>query len=412
MLFDLFYKIKRVNIFIILIACLCCCPAAKAQYFDLKHGHKQQVIPFKLIRNMIVIQLKINDKGPFNFILDTGVGLMIITEPNLVDSINLKSKTTIKIPGLGEGDDAEAYITSVLNVQIKGLISHDVIAAILKKDHFNLSNYIGMPIDGLLGYEFFNSLAVKVDFNDSTLTICRPTDLHHLRKSSKIPITVEARKPYLQALVTYSNGKCKDSKLVIDLGAGHPVSLENMVKNNGLPSKYILANLGVGLNGAINGYLSRINEIQLSKYTIKNVLASFPDSNNQPAGIVPRDGNLGLGLLKKFNVIFDYSDSAIYIRPNDYFNEPFEHDMSGLEYYADNGYKHIIISRVEPGSPGDIIGLEKGDEIVSINLKPVSKMSLEEIDSLFKSKDGRGILLEIFHDSKYDNVVLTLKRRI
>jgi len=102
----------------------------------------------------------------------------------------------------------------------------------------------------------------------------------------------------------------------------------------------------------------------------------------------------------------------MYIKPNDYFNEPFEHDMSGLEYYASNDYKHIIISRVEPGSSADAVGLEKGDEIVTINLKPVSKMSLEEIDSLFKSKDGRNILLEIFHDSKYDNVILSLKRRI
>jgi len=412
MLFSLFSKIKRVTVFLIFMACLCIPLYSSAQYFDLKPHNKRQVIPFKLIRNMIVIQLNINDKGPFNFILDTGVGLMIITEPNLVDSINLTSKKTIKIPGLGEGDDAEAYITSTINLQIPGLISHDIVAAILKKDHFNLSNYIGMPIDGLLGYEFFSNLAVNVNFNDSTITVCRPADLRPFRNSSKLRISIEEHKPYLQSLVIYTNGKSKDSKLIIDLGAGHPISLENMIKNNGLPTKYIPANLGVGLNGAINGYLSRVDQVQLGKYTIKNILASFPESDNIPVGIIPRDGNLGLGLLKKFNVIFDYPDSVMYIKPNDYFNEPFEHDMSGLEYYASNDYKHIIISRVEPGSSADAVGLEKGDEIVTINLKPVSKMSLEEIDSLFKSKDGRNILLEIFHDSKYDNVILSLKRRI
>jgi len=402
----------RANIILILLCILCAPLLASAQYFDLNPGYKKKIIPFRLVRNMIIIQLKLNDKGPFNFILDTGVGLMIITDPDLVDSINLQSKHIIKIPGLGDGDDAEAYITSQINVQIPGLISHDVNAAILKKDHFNLSNYAGMPIDGLLGYEFFNSLAVKINFGDSTIVVCRPKDLHPFRKSSKIVLRIEQQKPYLQALITYPNGSCKNSKLVIDLGAGHPLLLENMIKNNGLPKQSIPANLGVGLNGPIDGYISRISEIQLAKYTVDNVLTSFPLNQSLQTPSIPRDGNIGIGLLKKFTLIFDYTDSVLYLKPNQDFKESFEHDMSGLEYYAANDYKHIIISRVEPGSAGDVIGLEKGDEIISINLTPVEKMSLEEIDNILKSKDGRGILLEIFHDNKYDNVILTLKRRI
>ncbi|MDB5146892.1 MAG: hypothetical protein JWQ57_912, partial [Mucilaginibacter sp.] len=87
----------------------------------------------------MIIQLKINNKGPFNFILDTGVGLMIITDPKLADSISIPNKRTLKIPGLGEGEDSEAYVTSTLDVAIPGLVSYDVAAAILKKDVFNLS---------------------------------------------------------------------------------------------------------------------------------------------------------------------------------------------------------------------------------------------------------------------------------
>src|ERR1700759_1555917 len=96
-----------------LLCLLCCCfLTAKAQYFDVNAHRKRVKFPFRVIRNMIVIQLNINNQGRFNFVLDTGVGLMIITEPKLVDSINITSKRTIKIPGLGEGEDDEAYITS------------------------------------------------------------------------------------------------------------------------------------------------------------------------------------------------------------------------------------------------------------------------------------------------------------
>jgi hypothetical protein len=49
---------------------------------------------------------------------------------------------------------------------------------------------------------------------------------------------------------------------------------------------------------------------------------------------------------------------------------------------------------------------------VAINLKPISKMSLEEVDNLFKSRDDRSLLLEVYHDNRHDMVVMTLKRRI
>jgi hypothetical protein len=413
MLFNLFPKIKWLLALPLLCMLLCCFSTAKAQYFDLEKNRKHVTIPFRMVRNMIIIKLKINDQGPFNFILDTGVGLMIITEPNLVDSIHLTSKRTIKIPGLGEGEDDEAYISSILKVDIPGLESYDVSAAILKKDHFNLSNYAGMPIDGLLGYEFFANVAVKLNFADSTLSVCRPQDLRPFRKSNRIPISVEQRKPYIQTRITFPNGNKMDAKMVIDIGAGHPVSIENMIKNNGLPPKYIPANLGVGLNGPIEGFISRIKEVDVGKFRVKDVLASFPDdTKSQIISAVPRDGNLGLGILKKFEVIFDYPDNALYLKKGLLFDEPFEHDMSGLEYYSTGNFSHIVIGRVEAGSAGDLIGLEKGDEIMSINFKPVTKMTLEEIDSIFKSRDGRGILLEIFHDNRYDKVILTLKRRI
>lgn len=384
-----------------------------AQFFDLNANKKRVTIPFRLTRNLLVIKLKINDKGPFNFVVDTGVGLMIITDPKLVDSINLVNKRTIKLPGLGEGEDYEAYITSPLRVEIPGLTSYDVSAAILKKDHFGLSNFAGMPIHGLLGYEFFNNLAVKINFSDSTLTVYRSKDAPTLKKGNRIPLTIEDRKPYMTSNITLMSGVEMKCKLIVDLGAGHPVSLENVIKKYGMPQKFIAANLGIGLNGPINGFISRIKEVNVGKYKIKDVITSFPTEDISRKLSIPRDGSLGLGILKKFTIVINYPDSVMYFKAISNLKEPFEHDMSGMEYYTGGtDYNHVIISRVEPGSPADEIGIEKDDEITSINFKAVATMTLEEIDNIFKSKDDRSLLLEIFHDHKYDRVILTLKRRI
>ncbi len=416
MLSNTIHRVQSLLLLGIVLLLLFCSQIAKAQYFELNPGTKSTKLHFKLIRNLLIIQLKINDKGPFNFVLDTGVGLMIITEPKLVDSINLANKRTIKLPGLGEGDDYEAYVTSQLKVDIPGLTSYDVSAAILKTDHFSLSGFAGVPIHGLLGYEFFNNLAVKLNFTDSTLTAYRSNEARLFKKGVKIPITIENHKPYLQAKVRLPNGVDKVCKLVVDLGAGHPLSLENMIKKQGLPQKFIIANLGIGFTGPITGFLSRVDELDIGRFKIKGVITSFPndyDEETLKKLSVTRDGNLGVGILKRFHVIFDYQSNAIYLKPNTNYGEPFEHDMSGIEYYAaGEGFKHIIISRVEPGSAADEVGLEKDDEITSINFKSVADMTLEQIDNLLKSKNDRSLLLDIYHDKKYDHVILTLKRRI
>src|ERR1700749_2513731 len=82
---------------------------ASAQSFGIT-GHKKRVeIPFKLVRNLVIVQLKINGQGPYNFIMDTGAGLMIITDPNLADSIYIPSKRLIKLTSCGSGGDYDAY---------------------------------------------------------------------------------------------------------------------------------------------------------------------------------------------------------------------------------------------------------------------------------------------------------------
>jgi hypothetical protein len=390
---------------------------AKAQFFDLTENRKRVTIPFRLVRNMVIVQLRINDKGPFNFILDTGVGIMVITDPKMIDSINITSPRTIKIFGLN-GNSFEAFVTPNLHIDLPNITSYGVSAAILKEDHFGLSNYAGMPVHGLLGYDFFNSLAVKFSFNDSTITVSKPQYVRLLRKGFKIPITIEDRKPYMVARITMPNGRVMSNKLIIDIGAGHSISLENMLKvEGGLPQNFIAANLGVGLTGPINGFISRINEIDLGKYKLKNVIASFPDmtniNNNNPDASVKRDGNLGLGVLKRFTLILNYADNAMYIKPANTFKELFEHDMTGMEYYyAGEDFSHLVIGRVEPGSAADNVGLKPDDEITSINFRTIDRMNIEQIDALFRSREGRSLLLEVFRNKRYDKVILTLKRRI
>lgn len=391
---------------------------AFAQKFEFSGNKKRETLAFRMIKNQMVIQLHINGKGPFNFILDTGVGLVLISDPKLIDSVSFQNLRSIYITGFGEGEKLSAFIAPSVDLRIGNTIAKNISAAILKKDIFELSNYVGIPIHGLIGYEFFQSFVVRLNFFTSTITVFQPERAYIPRKGSRIPLSIEERKPYINTNIQLKSGKKLPVKLIIDTGAGHPVSLETM---DGvpfeLPDERIRGNLGVGLTGPIDGYIGRITSLQLGKYTLNNVIAAFPDYEDAASRVfsINRNGNMGLEIIKRFNVVFDYNRAAMYIKPLTTLKETFEHDMAGMEISsAGENYERLIITRVEPSSSADLTGLMKGDEILAINFKPVSEMSLSEINTMFRSRNGRNFVIDILSkDGKNkERVILTLNKRI
>jgi hypothetical protein len=366
----------------------------------------------------LVIPIRIEGKGPFNFVVDTGVGIALITEPALADSLKVKNSRIVRIVGFGEGSELSAYVTPSIKLSLNSVTEGSMPVAILKEDAFDLSGYTGMPIHGLIGYELFSSFIVKVNYQLKTLVLYSYETAYILKKGTKVPITIEEHKPYVVSEIQMKSGTKVKAKLIIDTGAGHPLSLET---NAGipfeLPSPHIPANLGVGLAGQIKGYIGRVSSLKLGKYEMKDVIASFPDYSDVASKVISinRNGNLGNSVLKRFNVVFDYNRELMYLKPNYTFKEPFEHDMSGIEFtsFGEN-YKRIFITRVEQGSAADEAGLSKEDEILAINFKSVEEMSVEEIDGLFKSRNDRSFLLDVRHKNSKDRdrVILTLKKRI
>ncbi len=411
-------KPKTIRTLLIITLFFCAFQEVSGQHFEFSDYRKRETITFKLVKNLMIVPLTINGNGPYNFVLDTGVGLLLITDPKLVDTLQIKNLRSIKILGFGEGNDLSAFVTPSLKIQIGSAISGAIPAAILKKDIFELSSYAGMPVHGLIGYEFFNSFTVKISYVLGVITVYRPDKFFRFRKGSKIPISIEDRKPYLITEIMLGDGRKIEAKLIIDTGAGHPISLESYKGEPfEVPAVNIAANLGVGLTGAINGYIGRVPHVKLGKYKLDNVIASFPDYGDVGSKVtaVPRNGNLGNSILKRFDVIFDYSRETMYLRPSTMLKEPFEHDMSGMELTsAGEDYSRIVIARIEPYSPAENIGLKKDDEIVSINFKPVAQMTIQEIDNLFRSKNDRSFILDIARNKgkDRDRYILTLERRI
>lgn len=378
-------------------------PGARAQErpFRLaKAGARLARLPLRVRRNLLLVPILINGKGPYQFVLDTGVETAILTDSAARQELALPPGRPLLIEGAGEEAALRASLVPNVRVRMPGVAEAPITLAVLSNDVLKLSRYVGEPVAGIIGADVFRSFVVEVRARRGIVRLHDPARFRPPRRAAHIPLLVREGKPYVRALVGQSDHPADTlwATLILDTGAGHALSLETGTHPAlRLPERRLRSQLGRGLNGPINGWLGRVAALQLGPYRIRRLLASFPDSAAVRAKVrVPRQGNLGYELLKRFQVWFDYADGVLWLLPGAQFREPFEHDMSGLDIVACGpGYNRFVIERVESGSPGDDAGLQPGDELLLIDGRVAAEYSLTSLSQLLHSADGRHLHLMV-----------------
>jgi predicted metalloprotease with PDZ domain len=111
--------------------------------------------------------------------------------------------------------------------------------------------------------------------------------------------------------------------------------------------------------------LTTVKEIKIGKYKFKRVPAHiFKDEYNVTA--YPQLGGLiGNDVLRRFNLVINYGQKEIHLKPNTHFKESFDYSYNGLGIYLVNG--QVTIEDVLKDSPGEKAGLIPGDIIMAID---------------------------------------------
>lgn len=274
---------------------------------------KQQVVevPFDFYRNEIILQVKVNGKGPFNMMLDTG------TDPSAVD-LNTAREMGLKLhplgkPATGGGTDVNlTYYTELPLVEVGSLNVKTVVA--LAIDLSKVSERLGKPLHGVLGHSLLNGRVVQIDY------------ANHIVRFYSQPLFSKATKQTNTPKRTLLSFRYNDNVLVDD------------VLVNG---KKVIANLDTGSNGTFNltpaavsylgldedferapvstdvGYngVSQNREGKVNSVTVGGISVNAPaviffgkgtGRDKKPWGI-----NIGNGFLKDFVVTIDYKSKLI-----------------------------------------------------------------------------------------------------
>ena len=420
--------------------------------FQFETKNDKVVIPFQLINNLIFIPIHVNGVE-LNFLVDTGVQTTLMF--GLEDTgININNVEKIKLSGLGSDKPIEGLKSTDNVFSVNGLIDKHHEMYIILNQSFNLSLHIGIPVNGVIGYNFFENNLIEINYKNKKITVHKMTTSiakRLKRKYTSIPISIEKFKPYVNAFVTINNQQIK-SKLLLDVGNSDALWIfQDINPNFKVPLNNFQDYLGQGFSGDIFGKRTRISKFSLNKFEFKNLIIAMPDSNSvKSVSMVPdRVGSIGSEIFKRFSIVFDYKHRQLFLKKNRLYNDPFHYNLSGIEVQnsgmewvketvpvnilsgtevkkggvltvnntmkvktssenlvekQDNesqiSYKfslkpmYTIIS-VRPNSPGDLCGLQKGDIIKSINNKSIHKYSLEKINNILQSKERNWINMEI-----------------
>ncbi|MBD3903425.1 aspartyl protease family protein [Chryseobacterium sp. Ch-15] len=399
--------------------------------FEIKNGDKV-VIPFKLINNLIFIPINING-AELTFMLDTGV-----TENTIFSlenkEIKLGNMEKMKFSGLGGNKSIEGYKSDLNTGKIgKNFINDSLMVYIIQDEEFNISSHIGIPVNGFIGYHFFKDYPLIIDYTSKKITVFKDRALFEkkIKKFDAFAISVEKSKPYIMADVEMTNEK-KPSKLLIDIGNSDPIWLfPVLIKDFVYNRPNIEDYLGRGFNGDIYGKRSRIHQLDLGKFKFEKPLTAMPDEFSiQHINLAKdRKGSVGGEIMRRFTVAFDYKNEKIYLRKNKNYGDPFHFNMSGLDFKQDGlqwdkdyltfktltekstsgdiqtynsnvYYKFVLkplfsIAGVRKDSPAGKAGLKKDDQLLIINGKKTSDMTLNKIMDIMKSEEGKTINMTI-----------------
>ena len=270
-------------------------------------------IPFILGKDHYIhIKGKVNDSETLDLIFDTGASCVLLTETGL-------KKAKINLDGFTENQGTGGFTTEHTS----------------SSNHLQLSalNWKNLPLlfidykgslssDGVIGFNVFEDKVVEIDYNKSIMII-----------HSKFPIE---KSGYTESKMRHNiNGSFIQGTL-----------------NNGEKdcTGWFLFDTGGNLTVAVDGDFSTANQLHgtmkklgssSTRGTGSNILKSETDLlpklkivdfvmsgvpiqlQSSTVNFFDGAGIIGNSVLERFNVIIDYPNATIYLRPNYLFNKTF-----------------------------------------------------------------------------------------
>ncbi|MEO6039701.1 MAG: aspartyl protease family protein [Saprospiraceae bacterium] len=381
-------------------------PGRAQSGFYLYSGQKQVDIPFEYINNFIIVTLNFNGSLPLKFIFDTGAEHTILSKREITDMLRLRYEREFRVTGSDLKTELIAYLVRNVRLDVPQKATaprQDIL--VLQEDYFRFEEYAGVRVQGILAASAFARFMIKINYQTRFITLYDRAS-YKLRESGfvEVPIEMFRNKMYLKTNLQVRADSIAPAKLLLDTGAGLPLLLfANTHPLIHPPANAIPSNIGMGLGGYLEGFTGRINSFDFGPFAQNGVVTYFQmlDTTQNLDHLNKRNGLVGNAILDRFQIILDYQDAKIWLKPNRNASQPYVYDRSGLTIIASGlFFSTFIIQNVLPASPAAEADLRHGDIILRMGLRPANLMTLADLQRSLQKKAGKKVKLLIERDGR------------
>jgi hypothetical protein len=285
-------------------------PPNPAPDFRFLSGKTSTTIPFRLEDNKILVSVRLNGHGPLEAELDSGGNYII--QPATAERLRLTGQGASQDGGGGEGFVAASRVT----------VGHVDIGDIrLTNQPYKILRFAKKaPERTIIGLQILQRLVVSIDFDKQTITLTQPDKFAYHGTGAVIPFHFQDNQPEVYGAVDGIAGV-----FTIDTGDdGSLLLIAPFVQRYGLVERYkaTISYGGSAVGGATHGLRTTAGAVALFGPDGRPSAEAYNPATrlSQQKGGFDADryvsGNIGLGILKQFNLIFDYSRQQIILEKN------------------------------------------------------------------------------------------------
>jgi hypothetical protein len=360
-------------------------------------------MPFRLVDHRVFVEVEVNGRGPFQFILDTG------SDELLSDSTARRLGLTVRSAGVGEGVGAATQqfgTTQVAELRLGALRLADVTCSVTSLG--DTPQVFGtQPVDGVIGKGVFERMVVKLDYVHRVLTFTPPGEYRAPASGTVLTIRRPQQIPVVEATLDGVAGR-----FGVDTGARSALLLYGpFCQQNQLAVKYGARWQGVtgwGIGGPVRSLIARAHQLDIGGVSVRDPIVRL---STQKTGLTTSSdmaGLIGPDVLWQFDVTFDYARMRMILEKSANYGRPDSYDRLGV-WMGQSG-PHFWAVDVIAGGPGDQAGVRTGDTILAIDGRRTDTLSLPDVrEEMRRRRVGEKVSLLVESHGRRHTVVVMLR---
>lgn len=364
---------------------------------------KPAVMPLEPIGTAVLVDVDIDGHGPYRFALDSGSSNAI--DSGLAHELGLPVVGAFRGRGAGERP-VDIGLTRVASLGVGDLTLRDQLLRVVPLD-FDLGG-AKPAYRGLIGFELFDRLIVRLDHELKQLTLSEPAGWVYRGDGKMVPFRFHGRVPVTEGVIDLVPGR-----FTLDTGQGNSLTLYRpFMEATGIVNKYppkFTTIVAVGVGGTISAGVARAHLLKLGPV---DVAAPVVYLSQQRAGAFADPalaGNVGEGVFERFNVTFDYGRRQAFFERTPHYDDGDSLRLLTLKRDPAGGMR---VLSVLPGGAAADAGVRAGDLIELIEGSEARYLDYWPLRRLFSRPAGTRLHLHIRRDGATFDVVVVLGQSV